>query len=164
LQNDIDETLRPWVVVAIDQHCRHIADLARFKSVTEEQGEKRRQNEEQKQHAPVAINVEKLLVSDTGNGVERSRVHEVVVGKCVPGPKPVNTCLASVGEIESNKGKRPTCNAQRPTPNEENREVKKQNTERRTPNAEHRTPNDNFCGVITCCAPAQWSAHLQQKF
>ena len=45
LHKDIDETLRPRVVVAINQHCRHVADLARFKGVTEEQSEKRRQNE-----------------------------------------------------------------------------------------------------------------------
>jgi hypothetical protein len=68
--------------------------------VTEEQSEKRRQNEQQKQHAPVAINVEKLLVSDAGNGVEGSRVHEIV-----------------------DKGKRPTSNVQRPTSTEENNEV-----------------------------------------
>src|SRR4029077_18403161 len=69
LRNDIDETLRPRVVVSINQHCGHVADLARFKSVTEEQSEKRRQNEQQKQHAPVPINVEKLLIRDAGDGV-----------------------------------------------------------------------------------------------
>ena len=87
---DIDESLRPRGVVAIDQHCRDVADLARFKSVAEEQGEKRRQNEEQKQHASVAINVEKLLVSNAANGVEGGRVHEIVVRERVPRPKPVN--------------------------------------------------------------------------
>ena len=53
-----------------------------------------------KQDAPVAINMEKLLVSDAGDGVEGSRVHEIV-----------------------DKGKRPTSNVQRPTPNEKNDEV-----------------------------------------
>jgi hypothetical protein len=45
--------------------------------MTEEQGEKRRQNEQQKQHAPIAINVEKLLVSDAGNSVE-GRFHNSI--------------------------------------------------------------------------------------
>ena len=44
--------------------------------------------------------MEKLLVRDAGDGVEGSRVHEIV-----------------------DKGKRPTSNVQRPTPNEENDEV-----------------------------------------
>ncbi|PYL78876.1 MAG: hypothetical protein DMF27_02555, partial [Verrucomicrobia bacterium] len=62
--------------------------------------------------------------------MEGGRIHEVVVGNCAPGPKPANTWAANACDIEGNKGKRPTPNAQRPTPNaqrpmpnEENREV-----------------------------------------
>src|SRR5438552_1447426 len=78
--------------------------------------------------------------------------------------------VAPTISIRANRGpdiprfQRPMLNVQRPRPDEEKREVKKPNTEHRTPNAEHQTPNGDFCGVITCCAPAQLFAHWRRKF
>src|SRR6185295_567309 len=76
LLHDVDKTLGPRRVVAINQQAGDIGNVARFKSITEEQDEERWQNQKQEQHSFVAINVEKLLVGDAEDGVKRG-VHEL---------------------------------------------------------------------------------------
>ena len=65
LGDNIDEFLRARCVVPIDQHARHVGQLARFKGVTEQQREQRWKQQNKKQHASVPINVQELLISDT---------------------------------------------------------------------------------------------------
>jgi hypothetical protein len=66
----LDETFRGRCGILIYQNSRHILALARLKSVPEDEGEDRRQSEEQNQDAPVPINMEELLVGHAPDGCE----------------------------------------------------------------------------------------------
>jgi len=118
LQHDVDKSLGARRVVAINQQAGDIGNVARFESVAEEQNEKRRQNQKQKQHSFVAINVKELLVGDAEDGVERG-VHErkrPTLNEEGPGKR-------QTPNAERGRRKRPTLNAQRSTANEKSCEV-----------------------------------------
>src|SRR5439155_25200005 len=64
LGNNIDEFLRPRCVVPIDQQGVHIGQFDRLKRVTEKERKQRWQQQHEQQHTPIAIDVQKLFVSD----------------------------------------------------------------------------------------------------
>ena len=83
LFHDVDETLRARRVVAIDQERGHVCHFIRLKGVTENESEDRRQDEQEHENAPVAINVQKFFVSDARDRAERCSFHDVDLFKSV---------------------------------------------------------------------------------
>ena len=68
----LDETLGARRGILIDQNSRHVLSFAGLEGVPKDEGEDRRQNQEQKQDAPVPVNVEEFLVGDAPDGGEWS--------------------------------------------------------------------------------------------
>ena len=66
-------------MIAVNEKGGDVFHFACFKGVAEHERENRRQNEKQKEDAPVAINMEELFVSHTENGADRLAVHDVLL-------------------------------------------------------------------------------------
>ena len=75
-EDQFHETLGPRCAIAIDEKCRHTGQLARFKSVAENEREHGRQNEEQNQDTLVPIDVEEFFVSHTRHRAEETSLHD----------------------------------------------------------------------------------------
>ena len=84
LRDDVDETLGARRLIAIDQQRRHVCHLGCFEGVTKDKSENGRQNEQQNKDATVAVDVQKFLVSDAGDCVERGRFHKVDLRPFLP--------------------------------------------------------------------------------
>ena len=74
-QQQIDEALRALGFVSIDQQRGNILPLTGLERVAEDEREDRRQNQQQEQHAPVAIDVQKFLVGDARDRGDGAAVH-----------------------------------------------------------------------------------------
>jgi hypothetical protein len=76
LQRQLDETLSALPLVLIDQQRRNIFQFSDFKSMPENKGENRRQDQNHRQDATIAPDMEKLLIGHAHDCFQRGKFHE----------------------------------------------------------------------------------------